>query len=89
MDSLSVPTRDLAARYRKIGNRRFLVVGPNVFELDEVGYIIWEQCSGGHNVGQIASSVCRAFPEADAAEVEADTWEFLNNLKDVGALATV
>lgn len=78
------PKRALSVRFRKIGQRMFLIKGIDCFELDEVGYQIWNLCDGEHSLDQIADQIAVAFPGSDRQVVAADSEEFLASLRESG-----
>lgn len=80
------PKRVLSVRFRKIGQRLFLVKGHEAFELDEVGYQIWNLCDGEHSLDEIADKITEAFPGTDRRVVAADSEEFVASLRDSGLI---
>ena len=83
------PQRDERVVWRR-GDEGVVVLNPNdgqYFSLDDVGGRIWELCEGDRSISEIADVLAEEY-DADAAVIQADALELLQDLKGEG-LVTV
>ena len=93
-DISKVYTKDPNIVNRKIAGEMVLVpIRHNVgdlaciYNLNEVGGRIWELIDGGVTAGQIRDKIVEEY-EVTPEEAEVDIIEFLNQLKQVGAVSS-
>jgi hypothetical protein len=63
----------------------FLVRGSDVYELDDVGAQIWQDCDGSRSVAQIADRVAQRYG-IEGETALADTTEYIDQLREARLL---
>ena len=87
-NTIPQPNPDIIGRV--IDNEAVLVMPKQgkVKVLNEVGAAIWEQIDGQRPVQEIAENICLQF-EIDISTAEADTLQFISELKDKELISLV
>lgn len=76
------PIWESDTRYREITDGRILLVkGAEVYELDEVGRLIWQMCDGTHRIEDFISSIKEAY-DVPVDTAKADCLAFLESLRE-------
>ncbi|MEK3902079.1 MULTISPECIES: PqqD family protein [unclassified Paenibacillus] len=73
------PTRDVFVQYRVIKGTKFIMKNYHVFELDEIGEIVWDALDGETTVQQIAENISNIYNEP-LETVELDIKQFIKEL---------
>jgi len=88
----SIPARSKKVVFRKIENEYILVPlmstsedAESIFNLNEIGAVIWEKVDGSKTVGQIIDELCREY-DADAGTIREDVYAFVNDLHECALL---
>lgn len=76
-----IPNQDLFVQCRVINGKTFLAKNNEVFELDEVGEIVWESIDGLTSVFQIVEMISRKY-QVDLTVVKRDIEHFLQELQN-------
>lgn len=74
-----IPTQDLFTTCRVINGKKYLSKNNEVFELDEVGEIVWESIDGQTPVNHIVSKISDMY-QMEATVVKRDVENFLQEL---------
>ncbi|MDA8239680.1 MAG: pyrroloquinoline quinone biosynthesis peptide chaperone PqqD [Nitrospiraceae bacterium] len=88
----SVPRRSSKVVFRKIENEYILVPllstteeAESIFNLNEIGAVIWEKVDGGKSIAGIIDELCREY-DADADTIRKDVYAFINDLQECSLL---
>jgi hypothetical protein len=81
----SKPQKRFNVRFQVVQGKNLLVQRNNAYEIDEVGFSIWELCDGSRTVGEIAEALTQEY-KVEYAVALADSQEFIDDLKTKGLL---
>lgn len=79
------PKRALDVRMRKIGGRVHVARGTEVYELDEVGSLIWQLSDGTQSIAELAGAIADQF-DVDRDQAEADARRFVDELVEANLI---
>ncbi len=84
----SVPRRSSKVVFRKIENEYILVPllstseeAESIFNLNEIGAVIWEKVDGSKTIAGIIDELCKEY-DADADTIREDVYAFVNDLHE-------
>lgn len=75
----SIPRQSIFVQCRVINNVKYIAVNREVFELDEVGELVWESINGEKSISDIIDKVSRAY-DVDKSDIKQDIEDFINDL---------
>ncbi|MGR3765964.1 PqqD family protein [Rossellomorea sp. NS-SX7] len=78
-----VPTQNMFARFSAINGTSYLALNYDLFELNDVGQVIWESIDGQRDIEGISKVVALNY-NTDVDVVENDVQEFVNVLIERG-----
>lgn len=73
------PNRDVFVQYRVINGKKFIMKNYHVFELDEIGEIVWDALDGETTVQKIAENISKLYA-VPLETVEHDIKQFIKEL---------
>ncbi|MGQ7871535.1 PqqD family protein [Bacillus sp. 1A] len=73
------PDKNLLARYRIIKGNPYIINGHDIFQLDDVGILIWENINGENDIEKIISIVSNKF-SVSIEEIKVDITSFIEEL---------
>ncbi|WP_141434296.1 PqqD family protein [Bacillus sp. 03113] len=73
------PTRDIFVQYRVINGNKYIMKNYKVYQLDEVGEIIWDSLDGQTTLGEIAEKISNLY-KVDQDVVLQDVEIFIEEL---------
>ena len=76
-----IPSKDLFTRCRVFNGTTFLAKNNEVFELDEVGELVWDMLDGETEIDKIAEKIAEKY-EVDRNIVWRDIQAFVNELAE-------
>ncbi len=88
----SVPRKSSKVVFRKIENEYILVPlmstsedAESIFNLNEIGAVIWEKVDGSKSVAGIIDELCREY-DADSDTIREDVYAFVKDLHECSLL---
>ena len=82
----SVPKKNANVVFRKIENEYILVPlmsaqkeAESIFNLNEIGAVIWERIDGNKSIGELIDNLCREY-DAGADTIREDVYSFVADL---------
>lgn len=75
----SIPRQSIFVQCRVINNVKYIAINREVFELDEVGELVWESINGEKSINDIIDKVSRAY-DVDKSDIRQDIEDFINDL---------
>jgi hypothetical protein len=78
-----VPIQNMFARFSVINGVSYLALNYDLFEVNDIGQLIWESIDGQTDIKGISATVATKF-NAETTEVESDVQEFVEILMEKG-----
>jgi Coenzyme PQQ synthesis protein D (PqqD) len=78
-----VPIQNMFARFSVINGVSYLALNYDLFEVNDIGQLIWESIDGQTDINGISATVATKF-NAETTEVESDVQEFVEILMEKG-----
>lgn len=78
-----VPIQNMFARFSVINGVSYLALNYDLFEVNDIGQIIWESIDGQTDIKGISTMVATKF-NAETTQVESDVKEFVGVLMEKG-----
>ncbi|WP_028589997.1 PqqD family protein [Paenibacillus massiliensis] len=75
----SVPRQSIFVQCRVINNVKYIAINREVFELDEVGELVWESINGEKSISDIIDKVSRVY-DVVPSDIRQDIEAFINEL---------
>lgn len=75
----SIPRQSIFVQCRVINNVKYIAINREVFELDEVGELVWESINGEKSISDIIDKVSRTY-DVDKSDIRQDIEDFINDL---------
>jgi hypothetical protein len=73
------PSRDVFVQYRVINGNKFIMKNYHVFQLDEIGELVWDALDGETTVKQIIENISKIY-DVQLETVEHDIDQFIKEL---------
>ncbi|EJV74119.1 PqqD family protein [Bacillus cereus] len=80
--------KDLNFRTRTISHKKILIGNSKAFELNDTGYIIWENIDGRTDVQELIKLLVDEY-NCSVDEIESDIINFLSFLNSISAIKAV
>lgn len=80
-----VPIQNLFVRFSVINGMSYLALNYELYEINDIGQLIWESIDGQKDVKEISLKVASKY-KVNVNEVEADVQEFVNSLHEKGLI---
>jgi hypothetical protein len=78
-----VPAQNMFARFSVINGTSYLALNYDLFELNDVGQVIWESIDGERDIEGISQEVALKY-KTEVNDVESDVQEFVDVLIERG-----
>lgn len=80
-----VPIQNIFVRFSVINGMSYLALNYELYEINDIGQLIWESIDGQKDVEEISLKVASKY-KVNVNEVETDVQEFVNSLHEKGLI---